>query len=102
VPGLRVAARTSGFDGDADDVRAIARKLHVSAILEGSVRKIGDRVRVTAQLRNGTDGFHLWSGTYERRLTDGLDLEAEIGPSIVAMIHSKLVRGAPPGERDQK
>ena len=95
VPGLRAAARTStlAYKGKSDDVRAIARKLNVNAILEGSVRTMDDRVRVTAQLLNGADGFDLWSETYERKLTDLQDLEDEIGRAIVARIELKLVAG---------
>ncbi len=95
VPGLRAAARTStfAFKGKSGDVRAIARKLNVNAILEGSVRTMDDRVRVTAQLLNGADGFDLWSETYERKLTDLQDLEDEIGRAIVARIELKLVAG---------
>src|SRR5262249_2624511 len=68
VPGLRVAARTSAFayKGRNTDVRQIARELGVAAVLEGSVRGAGERVRVTAQLIDGLTGYHLWSQSYDR------------------------------------
>lgn len=68
-PGLKVIARTSSFafKGKRIDIREIARALGVSTILEGSVRKGGSRIRVTAQLINVADGSHLWSGRYDRR-----------------------------------
>ena len=67
VPGLRVAARTSAFHfrGRAEDIRSIGRQLGVSAVLEGSVRRQGSTVKVTAQLISAVDGYHLWSNTYE-------------------------------------
>ena len=72
VPGLRVAARTSSFQfkGRDADVHEIGRKLDVGAVLEGSVRKSGDRLRVSAQLINVADGYQLWSESYDRQLAD--------------------------------
>jgi TolB-like protein len=67
VPGLRVAARTSAFafKGKNEDVGEIGQKLHVATILEGSVRKSGDQIRITTQLVNASNGYHLWSETYD-------------------------------------
>jgi TolB-like protein len=72
VRGLKIASRTSAFQfkGKAADVREIGRALGVKTVLEGSVRKAGNRVRVTAQLVNAGDGYHLWSETFDRRLED--------------------------------
>jgi serine/threonine-protein kinase len=85
VPNLKVAARTStfAFKGTDADVRTIAQQLEVATILEGSVRKSGDQVRITAQLINAEDGFHLWSDTYDRRLDDIFAIQDEIARSIV-------------------
>jgi TolB-like protein len=73
VPGLNVTARTSAFSFKGKDVKVaqIAQELGVEHILEGSVRKAGNRVRITAQLINAADGFHLWSERYDRELNDG-------------------------------
>src|SRR6266496_4750983 len=70
VEGLRVAARTSSFSfkGKNANAREVAKKLNVESILEGSLRRDGNRIRITAQLINGRDGFHRWSETYEREL----------------------------------
>ncbi|HEU5181339.1 MAG TPA: protein kinase, partial [Candidatus Polarisedimenticolia bacterium] len=72
IPELKVAGRTSSFafKGKNEDLRTIARKLGVSNILEGSVRKAGNKIRITAQLVKAEDGFHLWSETYDRTLDD--------------------------------
>ena len=84
TPELRVAARTSSFafKGHAVDIQTIARALHVHAMLEGSVREAGNRVRITAQLINAADGFHLWSHIYDRDLTDILAVQSEIATAI--------------------
>jgi len=68
VPDLRVPARTSSFffKGKAEDIATIAQKLHVAHVLEGSVRKAGNTMRVTAQLIRAANGYHLWSETYDR------------------------------------
>lgn len=94
VPGLRVAARTSAFafKGKNEDVSAIARKLHVATILEGSVRKSGDQIRITTQLVNAADGYQLWSETYERKLTDVFALQDEIARSVVGALKLKLLQ----------
>ena len=88
VPGLRVAARTSAFafKGKDLDAREIAARLGVSALVEGSVRKIGNRIRLTAQLIDAADGCHLWSETYERTLDDVFALQEELARAIVAAL----------------
>ncbi|HEY3515812.1 MAG TPA: tetratricopeptide repeat protein [Gammaproteobacteria bacterium] len=88
VPGLRVAARTSSFafKHRADDVREIGRRLGVSTVLEGSVRKAGNRLRVTAQLIDAATGFHHWSERWDRTIEDMLAIQAEIGQQIAAVL----------------
>src|SRR5678810_1503293 len=85
VDGLQVTSRTSAFafKGKHDDVREIAVKLNVAKILEGSVRKAGNRVRITTQLINAADGYHIWSENYDRDLTDIFVVQDEIS-SIIA------------------
>jgi TolB-like protein/Tfp pilus assembly protein PilF len=93
VEGLRVVARTSAFafKGKTGDVREIGEKLDVSAVLEGSVRKSGNKLRITAQLINVADGFHLWSDRYDRELEDVFAIQDEISQSIVRMLKVKLI-----------
>ena len=90
--GLRVVARTSSFSfkGKSDDASEIGRKLNVSTVLEGSLRREGNRVRITAQLINARDGFHLWSETYERELAGVFALQDEITHAIVEALKIKL------------
>jgi adenylate cyclase len=85
VRGLRVASRTSSFRFRAEhrDAREIGRLLGVAAIMEGSVRKAGDRVRVTAQLIDATDGYHLWSQNFDRELEDVFAIQEEIARRVV-------------------
>jgi len=85
LQGLRVVARTSAFalKGMNLDIRDIGRKLDVKAVLEGSVRKAGNRLRVTAQLINVEDGFHLWSERYDREMADIFAIQDEISTAIV-------------------
>ena len=92
VPGLKVAARTSSFrfKGQSPDVREVGEVLDVEAVLEGSVRKSGDRVRITAQLIASDDGYHLWSETYDRQLTDVFAVQDEIAQSIVDELDVRL------------
>ena len=92
-PDLRVAARTSSFmfKGRNADITTIARALHVRAMLEGSVRDAGNRVRIAAQLINAADGFQLWSGTYDRNLTDILTVQSEIATAITAALVQKFL-----------
>ncbi len=90
---LRVAARTSAFSfkGKETDIRDIGQRLGVSSILEGSVRKAGNRLRITAQLVNVADGYHLWSERYDRELKDIFDIQDEITLAIVAALKVKLI-----------
>jgi TolB-like protein/Tfp pilus assembly protein PilF len=92
VPGLKVIARTSAFafKGKHEDVRRIAAVLGVTTILEGSVRKAGDRLRVTAQLITAEDGSHLWSERYDRDMTDVFAIQDEIARAIAAALELKL------------
>src|SRR5262249_35682611 len=84
VQGLRVASRTSSFAfrGKNEDVRKIGEQLSVRNVLEGSVRKAGNRLRISAQLVNVADGYHLWSETYNRELQDVFAIQDEIAQSI--------------------
>jgi len=95
VEGLRVVARTSSFafKGRAQDIREIGRSLDVGTVLEGSVRKAGDRLRVTAQLVNVADGYHLWSERFDRRLEDVFAIQDEIALAIVDNLKVKLLSG---------
>ena len=98
VPGLKVIARTSAFAfrGKEQDIRTIAEALGVSTILEGSVRRSGNRIRVTAQLIAATDGSHLWSERYDRELSDLFALQDEISAAIARALRVKLSREAAP------
>ena len=88
IEGLRVAARTSAFSfkGTRDDLRTIGEKLNVATVLEGSVRKAGTRLRVTAQLIDVADGYHLWSERYDRELVDVFAVQDEIAAAIAAKL----------------
>jgi TolB-like protein/Tfp pilus assembly protein PilF len=101
-PDLKVIARTSSFQFKAttDDVRAIARKLGVTHVLEGSVRKAGQQLRVTAQLIRASDGMHLWSQTYDRNLVDIFKVQDEIGEEVSQALHVALRNGRPPRQPD--
>jgi TolB-like protein/tetratricopeptide (TPR) repeat protein len=90
---LRVAARTSSFSFKGKDVTVadIGRELNVGTVLEGSVRKAGNRVRITAQLVNVEDGFHLWSETYDRELSDIFAVQDEIARSVAGELQVRLV-----------
>ena len=85
---LRVVARTSAFafKGKGEDVREIGRQLNVDAVLEGSFTRDGDQMRVTAQLNRATDGYHLWSHSYETRSNDMLAMQDEVATSITDAI----------------
>lgn len=93
VDALQVSARTSSFafKGKDADVGAIARRLNVAAILEGSIRRSGNTVRVTAQLINTANGFHTWSQTYDRDLSDVLMLQTEIATAVAQEMQVKLL-----------
>src|SRR5713101_4660511 len=97
VDGLRVVARTSSFSfkGKNADVGEIAQKLNVGHVLEGSLRREGDRIRITAQLVNARDGFHLWSDTYERELQGVFAVQDEITRAIVDALKIKLAVALP-------
>ncbi len=92
VPGLRVAARTSSFQfkGRNLDIQDIARQLNVATVLEGSLRKSGNRVRITAQLIDARSGYHLWSETYDRELDDIFAVQDDIAAQIVGALRGKL------------
>ena len=93
IKDLRVVARTSAFSfkGGGYDVRKVGRKLDVKTVLEGSVRKSGDRMRVTAQLINVMDGYHLWSERYDREVKDVFKIQDEISLVIVDVLKVKLL-----------
>jgi TolB-like protein/Tfp pilus assembly protein PilF len=97
--GLRVAARTSSFAfaGTEIDIREIGEKLSVDTVLEGSIRKSGDTIRITAQLINIEDGYHLWSETYDRDYVDIFKIQDEIAASILTSLKVHLL-----GEQDQQ
>ena len=100
MPGLRVASRTSSycFKGMAVDVRQIAEQLGVSLVVEGSLRKVGNRIRLVAQLVSAADGCELWSGTFDRTMEDVFELQAELATAIVEAlplgVMGTTVRGA--------
>jgi len=88
VKGLHVAARTSSFafrEPDKD-IREIGRLLNVSTVLEGSIRKSGDRIRLTAQLINVADGYHIWSNSYDRELDDVFAIQDEVASAIATAL----------------
>jgi TolB-like protein/tetratricopeptide (TPR) repeat protein len=90
---LQVAARTSAFSfkGTNTDIGTIARKLNVGAVLEGSVRRSANTIRITAQLINAVTGFHLWSKTYDRDLGDVLKLQTEIATEVASALKVTLL-----------
>jgi TolB-like protein len=90
--GLHVAARTSAFffKGKPADVHEIGAKLHVGFIVEGSVRREGGQLKVTAQLIRTDDGYHVWSGSFERRLSDVFQVQQELAGSLVATLQVKM------------
>ncbi len=95
VPNLAVTARTSVFSlkGQNKDVREIGKLLGVAFVLEGSVRKAGDEVRITAQLIRADNGFHLWSETYDRKLENVFDMQAELAGAIAKALELPLGLG---------
>jgi TolB-like protein len=92
IPGLKVIARTSSFAfrGKEQDITKIAEALGVSTILEGSVRRAGNRIRVTAQLIHAADGAHIWSERYDRELADVFAVQDEISAAIAGALQLKL------------
>jgi TolB-like protein/Flp pilus assembly protein TadD len=97
VANLRVASRVTAFQfsGKDSDAREIGRKLKVQTVLEGSVRKSGDQLRITAQLIKTADGYHLWSRQYDRRLEDVFEIQEEIADSIASALSVTLKRKTP-------
>lgn len=93
IEGLKVAGRTSSFAyrGRKVDLRQIGEELGVGAVLEGSIRKSGNQVRITAQLINTQDGYHLWSETYDRELTDIFAVQDTIARSVVENLKGILL-----------
>src|SRR3990172_12800460 len=96
VEGLRVAARTSAFafKGQALDMKEIAGKLKVAAVLEGSVRKAGNRVRITTQLIDVNDGCHLWADRFDRELDDIFAVQDEIATAIAEKLRGTFHAGS--------
>ena len=92
VPGLKVAARTSAFyfKGRNEDLREVGRRLGVNHVIEGSVRRDGNRMRMVAQLIKVDDGFHLWSRTYERSVSDAFAVQTEIATAVAEALQLKL------------
>ena len=95
VEGLYVTARTSSFSfkGKNEDIREIGIKLGVSSVLEGSVRKAGKRMRITAQLINTSDGYHIWSEVYDSEVEDIFDVQDEISMKIVGRLKENFSAG---------
>ena len=93
VPNLKVTARTSAFAfrGKEQDITKIAEALRVRTILEGSVRRANNRIRVTAQLINAEDGFNLWSERYDRELMDVFAIQDEIAQAIAGALQLTLI-----------
>jgi adenylate cyclase len=97
IPELRVTSRSSAFafKGEKIDIREVAKKLNVAHILEGSVRKAGNQIRVTAQLIEANSDTHLWSETYDRALINIFDIQDEIATQVVAQLKITLLGDAP-------
>lgn len=95
IPGLRVTARTSSFAfrGKEQDVREIGARLGASTLLEGSVRRFGNRVRISAQHVSAKDGYHLWSESYDRELSDIFEIQDEIARSIALALRVHIATG---------
>lgn len=95
-PELQVIARTSSFSfkGQSPDIQTIARKLNVAHIVEGSVRKDGKQIRITAQLVSAANSAHLWSQTYDRTLSNVFAVQSEIAESVAAVLKVKLLEAA--------
>ena len=104
IDGLRVIGRTSSFSfkGRNEDLRTIGQKLGASNLLEGSVRKAGNRIRITAQLIEARGGSHLWSQSFDRDLTDVFAVQEEIARSVVAALKVKLLTGETPSAKDRR
>ena len=102
LDGLDVAARTSAFSfkGKRQDIREIGAALDVTAVLEGSVRRAGNRLRITAQLIKVADGYHLWSERYDREMEDIFAIQDEITAAIVDVLQVRLIGGTEPAARE--
>ena len=98
VQGLRVPARTSSFyfKGKQTTIAQIASELRVANVVEGSVRKAGNRLRITAQLVRADTGYHIWSETYDRRLDDIFQVQDEIAKAVVGALKVSLLQSGPP------
>ncbi|MEZ5394408.1 MAG: tetratricopeptide repeat protein [Bryobacterales bacterium] len=92
IEGLAVVARTSSFQfkGQAADIRGVGEKLGAQLVVEGSVRKAGDQLRIAAQAIDAANGYHLWSETYRRELRDVFAIQEEISAAVAAMVRAKL------------
>jgi len=92
IKGLRVPARTSSFmfKGKTEDIRKIGKQLNVSTVLEGSVSKAGNKIRISAQLNNVADGYHLWAETYDRYMTDILEIRSDISRKVADALKVQL------------
>jgi len=100
LPGVRVVARTSAFKfkNKPEDVRSIGAQLNVASVLEGSLQKSGDRLRITVQLIRAADGYHVWSQTYDRESRDTFAVEDEITQTIAATLRVRLGQIGQPTE----
>ncbi len=100
VPQLKVASRSSAFQfkGEKFDLMEVAQKLNVAYVLEGSVRKSGNQLRITAQLIQAKDGFHLWTETYDRSLDNIFAIQDEISAAVVEALKIELLGAAPKAE----
>jgi TolB-like protein/Tfp pilus assembly protein PilF len=101
LPDLKVVGRTSTFyfKGRNEDLREIGRKLGVAHVLEGSVRRSGERLRVTAQLVSVSDGFHLWSQTYDQPMSDAFVVQTQIAESVARALKARLLAPADPKQK---
>src|SRR5207302_9257047 len=94
VKSLRVPGRSSSFAfkgrNEEDIFRKVGEQLHVNAMLEGSVRKAGEKLRITAQLINVSDGFHLWSETYDGDMKDILAVQSDVAQEVADSLKAKL------------
>ena len=99
---MSVIARNTAFTfkGQSVDVKEVAKKLGVDHVLEGSVRKAGNRVRITAQLIDGKAGDHIWADRYDRDLTDIFEIQDEISKAIVDALQDQAVAGGGAGDRE--
>ena len=104
IPGLMVVARNSSFayKGQSRDIRDVGRELGVASVLEGSVRRAGNRVRINAQLIDAATGGHLWAERYDRDLTDIFEVQDEVTRQIVTVLKVKLLAGTDEARNAQR